>query len=437
MSTTTSASLRLDLAGIVGEAHTTDVADDVQNYTIDDVVPSVVVTPGTVEEVAGVLRFACEHDLTVTPAGGFVHQHIGRIPEAVHILMRLNRLNRVEHYDPGDLTLSVGTGITLAELDRIVAANKQLLPIDTVTPERVTLGGAIATRAVGPLQHRYGSVREFLLGVQFVTADGTIAKAGGRVVKNVAGYDVMKLLTGGFGTLGVIVSANLKVFPRPPQLRTFIAEFSTLREAVAFRDHVLDSPLALQCMEIFSPGARAGISDGASPESWTLYLRAGGSDRVLSRCREELGTCVIREGVGSAEEAFWQAISNWEVTFAARSDAATLRVSVPTASVENALDSAAQIANSMGLQWSALGRATGSLVISFFGSDELTNLASAVTSLRDELGMDAMAIITHCPRQLKSMIDVWGATPTDLAGMRAIRAALDPKQILNRGRFLV
>jgi glycolate oxidase FAD binding subunit len=248
----------------------------------------------------------------------------------------------------------------------------------------------------------------------------------------------MKLMTGSFGTLGIIVSANLKLFPRPQQFHTFISEFLSLRHAIEYRDCILRSPLAPLCLEIASPEARTMIPDGGPPGAWAVYVRAGGSPAVLDRYRRELGASVAREGEGADEEMFWRTVADWEQLWVrGKLNSVLLRISLPTAAVENALESASVIANRLGLHWAALGRASGSFVVSFSNSENVEKLASAVGQYRRELGLDSMAIIAHCPTALKSHVDVWGSTPTDLAAMRSVRAALDPKQTLNRGRFLV
>ncbi|HLH08896.1 MAG TPA: FAD-binding oxidoreductase [Terriglobales bacterium] len=438
MSAAPSRALSLELAQIAGEENVREKAEDLRHLEIDGVTPACVVTPQTVEQIAAIMRLAFNHDLVVVPAGGFTQQAIGRIPSRIDIVLRTERLNRVEHYDPGDLTLSVGAGITIAQLRRVVDGNRQLLPIDPARSERVTVGGAIAANASGALQHRFGSIRESLLGVRFVTADGRIAKAGGRVVKNVAGYDLMKLMTGSFGTLGVLVSANLKVFPAPHQYRTFVTEFVSLHQAIQYRDRILQSPLSPLCLEIASPEARTMIPDGGSRGTWGVYLRAAGSDAVLARYRQELGTDVAREGGGADEEMFWRTIADWADLWAqSQNNCALLRVSVPSSAVENALRSAATLAGNTGVHWGALGRATGSFLIAFSAAESVERLVTMVNAYRNALGCDSMAVITHCSTALKQHIDVWGTTPTDLAAMRIARKALDRKQILNRGRFLI
>src|SRR5258708_22211458 len=162
------ASISEALAGIVGAAA---VANDatLESYSIDGIVPAAMVAPGSVEQVAEILRFANAERLTLVPAGGFTQQDIGRLPERVDIVLSTARLNGVEHYDPGDLTLGVAAGTTLSQLDAVLAANPQFLPIDAMLPERATIGGVLATAANGPLKHGYGGVRDFCIGVSLVT----------------------------------------------------------------------------------------------------------------------------------------------------------------------------------------------------------------------------------------------------------------------------
>jgi hypothetical protein len=180
------------------------------------------------------------------------------------------------------------------------------------------------------------------------------------------------------------------------------------------------------------------IPDGGSPGAWAVYVRAGGSSGVLERYRQELGATVAREGGGADEEMFWRTIADWEqLWIRGKGSSAVLRLSVPASEVEEALESAATVAHRVGIQWAAQGRAVGSLIIGFTGSADLQQLAVAIEQFRRSLPSDSMAVVVNCPTALKSRVDVWGSTPTDLNAVRSVRVALDPKQILNRGRFLV
>jgi len=431
-----------ELAAIVGEPHVIDDAAGLAPYTLDGVAPSCVVSPGSPEEVAAVLRLANQQGLAIAVGGGFTRQHTGATPEQVDIVLRTTRLTPVEHYDPGDLTIGIGAGATIAEVERIIGPHAQMLPLDIGAPESATIGGVLATADHGALKHGYGGAREFCIGVRFVTGDGKIAKGGGRVVKNVAGYDLMKLLIGSYGTLGVIVGASFKVFPRPRQMRTFVSVYSTLQEALAFRDRVQDSSLAPMCLEIVSPHAAGLIEGFPKDDQWRILLRAGGSDAVLNRYRRDLGAGQS-ELEGDAEALFWHAYANFRETAVARArNSLIIAVGVPGTEVATALKAGESAAVSNGFVCAAIGRcAVGSLLLAFLplavdppGAIQYVN---AISALRAAFTRDGSAVVQRCPLEAKSRFSQWGSASTDLESMRAVKRALDPNDILNRGRFLV
>jgi glycolate oxidase FAD binding subunit len=177
-----------DLAAIVGESHVTTPDPQLE---INGVLPTAVVLPGSAEEIAAILRLANDRGLVVTAAGGFTKQDIGGVPERVDILLRTSRLSGIEHYDPGDLTVGIHAGTPFAQVQQQLTPHGQWLPCDAARLDRATIGGLLATGAAGPLKSAFGGMRDFCIGIKFVTAEGKIAKGGGRVVKNVAGYDLM------------------------------------------------------------------------------------------------------------------------------------------------------------------------------------------------------------------------------------------------------
>jgi len=414
-----------ELAAIVGEKYILEAPAQLGEFAIDSVTPGISVAPGSAEEIAAVLSYAHERDLVVVPAGGFVHQETGRTPQQIDILLRLERLNSIEHYDPGDLTIGVGAGATIGEIEAMLRDQGQILPIDIAHADRVTIGGAMATAAHGPLKHFYGGVREFCLGVRYVTGDGKAAKAGARVVKNVAGFDVMKLLIGSYGTLAVITSASFKLFPAPAVTRTFICQFAKLEEAIAFRDSVTDSPLSPMCVEVFSP--RAYVKN-----CWTIAVRAGGSESVLARYAAELGSRITKTLDGFDEQKFWS-----DAQALGQESPVLLRVSVPPSTAGQALADAERISGESDFGFTAWGCvAIGSLLFAFDGG-MAESYVTAVDRLRQTLPRDASAVVTRCPAALKSGINVWGTSPTDLNSMAAAKHALNPKDTLNRGRFLL
>jgi glycolate oxidase FAD binding subunit len=449
------AAIAAELAAIAGEAHVCADPVKLAAFAIDGVEPAAAVSPASDEEVAAILRLANERDWIVVPTGGFTQQSMGAAPERVDVVLRTERLSRVMHYDPADLTLGVGAGMTVAEVDSLLASRGQMLPIDPAQPQRATIGGTMATAAHGPVRHGYGTIRDYCIGIRFVTGDGRIAKGGGRVVKNVAGYDLMKLMIGSHGTLGVIVSANFKVVPRPRQTRTFAAEFSAPAETLQFRDAVLRSPLTPMCLEIVSPLAHEFLGDPALPrdpdhhhagpspaQHWTVLVRVAGSDAVLARYRRELGDAVAREIGGDEEAQAWQRICDFGVLVLERHrNAMIVQIGGAIQDAAPALAALEKAALDYNFVAATIGRCgAGALLAAFVplavDPPSAVNYAASVSALRGMLPREASAVVQRCPAEAKNHFDPWGPPAMDEASLRAVRAAMDPRRVLNRGRFL-
>jgi glycolate oxidase FAD binding subunit len=447
-------SLQRELAAIVGAASVNQ-----EQVEINGVVPAVSVAPGSAEEIAAVLRLANERGLVVAPSGAFTKQQVGGIPERIDVLLRTERLNQIRHYDPGDLTVGVGAGLRLVDLQNALGEHQQWIPYDPPNFKTATIGGLLATAAFGPLKSGSGGLRDFCIGIQFVTGEGTVAKAGGNVVKNVAGYDLMKLMVGSYGSLAVITGANFKVFPKPRQTRTFICVFNSLQDAVTFRSQVQRSPLWPMCLELISPHALEYLCDPpiahdpdeyapAQPVSspaieWQIVVRVSGSDNILARCRRELGAAVARELDGASEAQFWAWASQFECSLLQRHrNAMIIYTHTTIQNIEAAVQALERSAPDYNFLPAMLGRAaTGSLVMGFVplpvdppAAMQYVNCASAFRAL---LPPGSSAMVMYCPKEAKARFDVWGSTPTDLELMRGVKQALDPKRILNRGRFIV
>jgi glycolate oxidase FAD binding subunit len=453
----TALDVRHELGAICGAANVTS-GEQLSGFAIDDVVPATSVLPATADEVSAILAFANEHDLVVVPCGGFTRQRAGRTPARVDILLQTARMQGAIHYDPGDLTVGFGAGASIDEIQKTLAGNGQFLPLDVMLPARASIGGVLASNANGPMKSGYGGVRDYCIGIEFVTGDGKIGRGGGRVVKNVAGYDMMKLLIGSYGTLGVITSASFKVFPRPTQTQTFACEFESAADAMRLRDRLCASALSPMCLEVVSPKAHEYLAEPIQPRDpdhhlpeapithrdiWTLLVRAAGSDAVLARYRQEIGSDFSREINGQQEEQLWHRISDFEFNVAGRHrNAMLLHLHMPRSDVKRALEGCERVANEQNMMAAVVGRAgTGTLVLALMplavDPPSAMQYANAASAIRALLGRDSSAIVMSCPVEAKAHFDVWGSSPNDLTLMRAIRNALDPKQVLNRGRFLV
>jgi glycolate oxidase FAD binding subunit len=441
MASTANPHLGADLVALLGRENVCEESAPLTAFAIDGVKPVLWAMPGSVEELAAVLQVANERKLAVAVAGGFSHQSIGNTPTNVDILLRMDRLNRVLHFDPGDLTIGVEAGCKVGEVQKKVATDSLLLPLDPPKPQQGTIGGALATASAGPLKHGFGGAREYCIGVSFVTGDARIAKAGGRVVKNVAGYDVMKLMIGSQGTLGVITSANFKLFPAPRQTRTFVAEFETAEDALEYRDSVLRSPLSPMCLELISSRAQAYFVDSDN-ERWGIAVRGAGSDTVLSRFRRELGASVIRELSGSDEEQFWLGIPEFSEAVQKRhQNAMSLTLHIAPAELCGVLRAAEQCGIEQNMLFACVGRAgVASMAVAYVplsvDPPSVMQYANVIAELRKRMPRDSATIVTRCPREAKSYFSVWGEASSDVEAMRAVKRALDPNGILNRGRFL-
>jgi glycolate oxidase FAD binding subunit len=414
------------------------------------------VSPRSALELAEVLREANRENRVVTPVGGGTTQHIGNPPVEDALKLDTRELHAVHHYDPGDLTVSVGAGVTVSEFQTLLAEKRQFLPFDPMLPKQATIGGVLAANTFGPMKAGFGGLRDFCIGIEFATADGLVAKAGGRVVKNVAGYDLMKLMIGSFGTLGVITSANFKIYPRPERTTTFVMDFDDLASAIACRDRLRTSIRgAYLAMEIISPRAHeylreheARDPDHYAPSKpvehvthWSVALRVSGSDRVLARYRSELAGSHLTEHAD--DSAFWAVLSDFEVEVALRHrNAMVMYVSAPVSEVKDVLTHAEAIASEYTMLSASIGRITaGNLVVCFMplavDPPSAVAFANAVSALRGRVSRNVSVVAARCPLESKRHFDVWGSTLTDLQMMKAVKSAMDPNNILNRGRFIV
>ena len=455
MSATVSVSMREELAALVGNANATDA--DLGRYTVDESTPSVMVHPATSVECASVVKHAAEHDRTVLPVGGFTRPGVGNIPERCDIVLSTSRMDSVLHYDAGDLTIGVEAGVKLVELQRRLSEHDQFLPIHPTSPDQ-TVGGLLATALQGPMQH-WAAVRDFCIGVSFVTGDGKQAKAGGRVVKNVAGYDLMKLLIGSHGSLGVITSANFRVYPRPKQTRTIVMRCGSSTEALAMRDRIVRSPLAPLCLEIASPRSLEYLNPSTvaprdpdhyspvapiAPEThWEIVLQAAGSDAVLARYARELGSTVAQTLDGEAEGKLWESFAGFGDRVLTRyRNSMLLQVSTTvsdTAATIATIESAALDNNLLPAFVGRAGLAVLLVAMVPLSVDPPSAMqyANAASSLRAALPEGSSAIVLRCPTEAKRHFDVWGTPSSDLACMRNVKRAMDPGNILSHGRFVV
>src|SRR5215472_1205275 len=226
------------LESAIGAAHLT--ADPVvsSQYIVDEVIPSVVAKPTSAEQVEEIVRLAALERLALIPCGHRTKIEIGMPPARYDIALDMIGLRQIAHYDPGDLTVSVDAGANFNDLAAPLYKQKQFLPLSVPFYFESTIGGIIASGVDSSIRHSYGTARDFLIGAEFVDGTGRLCKSGGRVVKNVTGYDLHKLLIGSLGTLAVITRLNFRTFPAAPASRGFVFAFHNHADALAFSNFV-------------------------------------------------------------------------------------------------------------------------------------------------------------------------------------------------------
>jgi glycolate dehydrogenase FAD-binding subunit len=437
---------RSEIAAIVGEKY---VATDEQAraaLSVDDKTPQMVVYPSSAEQVAATLRYASERGLAVIPCRNGTKLAIGNPPRKYDIALSLKNLNRVWHYEPADLTVSVEPGMKFGDFQRFVGRRKLWLPLNPAGGEQASLGGIVATHAAGSYRRHYGTPRDMVLGMKIATTEGKVVKTGGRVVKNVAGYDLAKLLIGSYGTLGVIVEISFKLFPLPLERATFVLSLDSLDSASEFRRRILRSPLdplqtvllnrpARELVDADAPGDR----DGKEYEIWT---EAGGSKRVVeryARSLEEMSRTVgAKMAALQAERAdrSWRRLADLGALAAEKyPQAVVMKASLPISAGEDFIGRAQQAAAGLRVITVAqIGVGIVCVCLLDGQSDPKTaDLAEKLRQAAETLG--GALVVERCPAELKRRLNVWSNVGDGFDAMRKLKETWDPKGILSPGRF--
>jgi glycolate oxidase FAD binding subunit len=276
-------------------------------YAIDGIAPTAFAKPASADQAAKIVRFAAKENLSVIPVGARTKLFCAPTPLRYDVALDLTALDDVAHYDPADLTVSVGAGMPLAKLNAMLREHNQFLPLLVPYYSHGTIGGAIASGLDSPLRNAYGTPRDFLLGAEFIDGAGNQLKSGGRVVKNVTGYDLHKLLVGSCGTLAVITRLNFRTFPIPESTQGFLAAFPSHETALAARHKIIHSPLTPLTLDVLNAQA-ARLFDGHSNETapipeidgthWYLFAEFSGNPDLLARYRRELAEIAEQSQAG-------------------------------------------------------------------------------------------------------------------------------------------
>jgi len=447
------------LASLLGSERVVSSQTDLQKYAISGQVPGGAIRPANAEEVAEIIRFAAAENLALVCCGSRTKAEIGMPPRRYDFALDLSNLAEIAHYDPEDLTLSVDAGLSLGALEKVLAAKNQFLPLSVPCFQTSTVGGTIASGVDSMLRLLYGTARDFLIGAEFVDGKGQLCRSGGRVVKNVTGYDIHKLLIGSLGTLAVITRLNFRTFPRPESRAGFLAGFATPEAALSFRKSLLSSGLPFSGVELFDPrfaillsGVLSGTSTSASEllnhSRWIVYAAFGGQETVVRRIQRDSQdraskAYAVVSGIldQRSNEIFSDALREafiWLKQSAA--DVAILRLvqlQFTPADFQEFHKVKWRSSQEPALLLSGCG--TCLLAFSCEGDNEGEReaLERHISELLSRTSYKASnATLLHAPARLKGCCGVWGPVPPGFPLMQSVKSAFDPQNIFSSGRFV-
>ncbi len=401
---------------------------DGAHFRVSNEETRIVAFPENIDQMSGMLELASVESWRIVPAGSGTWLEMGNPAGAFDLVVSTSRMSRVLEYEPADLTATVEAGHSLAAFNRMAAADRQFIPLDPFCDESSTIGAVIATASSGPLRCVYGTPRDWLIGLRIVHADGKITTAGGKVVKNVAGYDLCKLYTGSFGTLGIIAEMSFKLRALPSDDSTLIFHAESIRQLSEFIDSVRDSDLSPSAMELISPGSH---DPPIEPGRFALALRFLSEPETASwqqteavRMAAGLDSVLFK---GDESPDFWRKYNAGET---AREWEICLRISSLPADLSDTL---ADIDNLLPGAYTRTHAANG-LVRVFgkeFDAESITQLRKRAASRGGSL------VITRAGDDLKRAVEVWGDPGPTISIMKQIRDRFDPQRRLNPGRFMV
>jgi glycolate oxidase FAD binding subunit len=430
-------------------------------HEIDGLTPQAVVRPVDRLQLSEVISWASSEQVSILPRGGGTRSGLGNIPRTADVVLDLGAFNRVLDYQPADMTATVEAGLTLSSLQEQLSSGGEFVPLESAMADRSTVGGILSVGAGGPLSHTYGLPREWLIGIGVMTTQGVSTKAGGKVVKNVTGYDLNKLYTGSLGTLGVIVEASFKLLPRDPQAGMLMASFPSLAASIAAGRKLLHSTAAPLGFHAVTSGVSRRLQDSIQAASQDLGLNDeetalsfsffAGRSQATRRRLEEAAALLISEGaiaVQRIEGDSAKGMLRWITDVPAEispDSTLVMKLSVQAKSVARTSAECAEILlfgegpdqmtdpgfGTVRLHWpeSQDGPARGAGV-----DQSILDAVQKIRQIAHQYG--GSAVVEHCPLPAKRQMDVWGDLPDSLEVMQAIKKRFDPGEILNPGRFL-
>jgi glycolate oxidase FAD binding subunit len=437
-----------NLVGLLG-SDAVEHGAGLHRYSVDGVCPTVAAFPARVEAVSQVMRLASGEGRAVVPWGGGTQMALGNTPRRLDLVLGLGRLDRLVFHEPADLVASVEAGMTIDALQRHLGRQGQFLPLEAPLPSRATVGGVLASNASGPSRLAYGTARDWLIGITVVQASGDVTRSGGRVVKNVTGYDLNKLYTGSLGTLGVIVAATFKVAPLPRERRTLVVGCASLDAALEACRRLLGQagpPQALVAVDRGLLERQPMLRRLCRGEAMVAALFAGRTSPVARKLADAAtalgggGATEVTDLPSQEGEGLWRALTDFGWAEEARPQLMA-RISLLPSQVEPLLREVRDHGGRAPCRGVVADPGTGLVRVLVWVDprepEALDHLETALSALqRAAESRSGHLVVERCPLELKRRVDVWGGKVEGVDIMRRVKHELDPGGILSPGRFV-
>jgi glycolate oxidase FAD binding subunit len=442
--------LKRRLEEIVGEGHV-GAGPAAAGFAVDGVPPALLVHPASQEEVSSVVGACAEAGAAIIPWGGGTAMGMGNRPARADVVVALDRLNRIVEFDAANLNVTVEAGMRLADLQVELAKQREFLPLDPPAEGKATVGGILATNGSGPCRLLYGTARDWVLGMRVVLPDGERVRCGGKVIKNVSGYDMNKLFIGSLGTLGIVSEATFKLLPLPAVRRSVAGVFAELSQAAGVVAKVLDSVLLPEAMELLGPDAVALVGPrlGLDATGYGLAVSLAGTRETVERQVRDF-TGLFREAKaratatlpGEQTTSAWKSVRNvFDLLPGPPPERITCKVSVLISRTAEILAAAEALGRRHRLRAAVTAHAGSGVVRACYllgpEAPPAEVLASGLEELRRESEKaEGSLVLQAAPAALKARLDAWGKPGGAFDVMRRLKADFDPRGLCNPGRFL-
>jgi glycolate oxidase FAD binding subunit len=441
------AGLARKLSGIVGQEHV--LADGAAtDFAVDGVSPRLAVSPGSQQEVEAVVTACGSADAAMAPWGGGTAMGLGNPPSRLDVVVRLDRLTRIAEFDDANLNVSAEAGVRLSRLQAVLNEKREFLPLDPARADSVTVGGLVQSNASGPGRQLYGSVRDWVLGLRVVLPSGERIRCGGKVIKNVSGYDMNKLFIGSLGTMGIVTEATFKLLPLPATRATVVGVFRHVSQVASVVARTLESFLVPEALEALDPRALESVETGLEPASasgYGLVVSLAGSRETVERQVRDFtklfaeGQAIATNTLGATgAESAWRAIRDVHAPLEGRG--VVVKIAVPIGKTLELFAAAEELMRRRGCRGAVTAHAGSGIVRAGYqieAGTPLEPLRDALTALRGEAeAAEGSLVLEAAPAALKRSLDAWGKPRDGVAVQRRLKAEFDPGALMNPGRFV-